>query len=74
MSQIKLLYERFLETEASASNARKEHAMEICNEMLPHREYAEFEELISKAEDEMAEEAFRAGFRSAVRLIREAIG
>lgn len=73
MSQIKLLYERFLETEASA-NARKDHAMEICVEILPHREYAEVEELLSKAEDEMSEEAFRAGFRSAVRLMREAIG
>lgn len=72
MSQIRILYEQFLKT-ATPANARKEHAMAICEEMIPHREYAEVEELLSAAEDEMSEEAFVAGFRSAVRLMKEAI-
>ena len=72
MSQISLLYNHYLET-AEPPCVEKQCAMEALADMLPARDYAEFEERLIRAEDKMTEAAFRAGFGAAMRLIKEAL-
>lgn len=72
MSQINLLYNQYVET-APQEEIEKSSAMEVLAEMIPARDYAKFEEHLNNAEDKMTEQAFRAGFKAAMLLIKEAL-
>lgn len=72
MSKIKTLYNEYIEKEY-VSNQRMAEALDRVAEVLPKKEYDELEEAISSASDWETEEAFAAGFKTAIRLMREAM-
>lgn len=72
MSQITLLYDEYVKNGAEEAT-EKGVAMDAIAEMLPTKDYAKFEETINRAEDKMTEGAFRAGFKAAMLLIKEAL-
>ena len=73
MSQIEKLYEAYCVEQSHAPMSQETLRLhEVLSEMLPHKEYLEVEALISSSHDERDKEFFFAGFKSAMRLIREA--
>lgn len=72
MSQITVLYDEYAKN-GTEEVTEKSGAMDAIAGMLPTKDYAMFEEAINRAEDKMTEDAFRAGFKAAVRLIKEAL-
>lgn len=71
MSQITLLYNQYIEN--IDEPAEKRIAMEDLAEIIPAKEYSCFEERLTNAEDKMTEDAFKAGFRAALLLAKEAL-
>lgn len=72
MSQIAVLYDEYVKNE-SGETAEKSGAMDAIAGMLPTKDYARFEETINRAEDKMTENAFRAGFKTAMALLMEVL-
>lgn len=73
MSQIEKLYEAYCAEQSHAPMSQETMRYhEILSSMLPHKEYLEVEALINASRDESDKEFFFAGFKSAMRLIREA--
>jgi len=72
MSQIKLLYGEYIKT-VTTYDPNKQRAMDMAAEIIPQNEFLKIEEDITIAEDRMTEDAFVAGFKSAMKLIKEAI-
>ena len=72
MSQITLLYDQYIKTVPQETTC-KDRAMETLSKIVPARDYARLEECLSLAEDKMTEDAFRAGFRAAIMLAKEAL-
>ena len=71
MSQITLLYDQYIK--GANDPAEKYNAMDSIAGIIPAKEYAYFEENLTIAEDKMTEDAFRAGFRAAIMLAKEAL-
>ncbi len=72
MSIIKTLYSEYVEKECEEDCGRTK-AMEIAAGIMPKKEYFEFENALMVAEDRATEDAFIAGFKTAIRLIKEAL-